>query len=64
VDVLEKEVSVEFSAQSKGVVEKVKIRYFGDSESFINLSNEQILEEAISLQKKAESHALMGVFRK
>lgn len=58
---MEKEVKIEFNAQSKSVVEKVGITYkFNDSDTFI--SNEDILKEVQELHNKASNYARDAAF--
>lgn len=57
---MEKEILVQFAAQSKNVVEKVEIKYRGSVEEFDisdKYKNESILNEVISLQEAASAHA-------
>ena len=56
---MEKEITIGFKAQSKSVVEEIKIKYLlteeeTSSEKYIN---DELLKEVISLQEKANQHA-------
>lgn len=56
---MKKEITIQFAAQSKNVVEKVEIKYIGEVEEFDSEKylNENILKETITLQEQAGTHA-------
>ncbi len=56
---MEKEITIGFKAQSKTVVEEIKIRYILTEEEVSSKKyiNDDLLSEVISLQEKAASHS-------
>jgi len=64
---MKKEILVQFAGQSKAVVEKVEIKYYGEVEEFDNSEkyiNDNILKECIELQEQAARHAANQTFKK
>lgn len=61
---MKKEITVQYAAQSKAVVEKVEIKYTleGDSENFI--SNDDVLKEVKELHTKASAYARDETFKR